>query len=445
MELLLLPPKPVVRPPCYAPRRRSRRRTSPLMASLSTRQHSLAERPLRYAVLGAGFAGLSVAWHLLRHSPEELHLRVDIYDESGIGGGASGIAGGLLHPYSPKVKLLWQGAECWKECLKLLKIAERVVHKRNSNPQNVKLEWNLGDSIIRRRGILRPAMDAKHLDTLTNNAQNCLPFCKIESIDKDAAEALVPNMKVPFNSVFHMPEAVNIHPLCYLQALFLACQDLVEEMSTSSFGGKELYMHRKSIDRLCDFEGEYDAVIVCLGAKADLLSELSGRLPLRTCRGVIAHLQLPDNSGETYPDHSPSILADAWLAIQGPQDIFVGSTWEWKSRNYSSDVSAEEASTALGQLLPKASAIYPKIMDWSFVGAKAGIRAMPPLTSLGSLPVLGRIDDLVVGNHSCKYWFFGGLGARGLLYHGLLGKLMAQAVLFNDETLLPVELTSWKR
>ncbi|XP_039164619.1 uncharacterized protein LOC120291399 [Eucalyptus grandis] len=102
MKLLLLPPRPAVPPPCYAPRRRTRRRASPSMASLSTHHYPLAERPLRYAVLGAGFAGLSVAWHLLRHSPEKLHLRIDIYDESGIGGGASGIAGGLLHPYSPK-------------------------------------------------------------------------------------------------------------------------------------------------------------------------------------------------------------------------------------------------------------------------------------------------------------------------------------------------------
>lgn len=27
---------------------------------------------------------------------------MDIFDENGIGGGASGVAGGLLHPYSPK-------------------------------------------------------------------------------------------------------------------------------------------------------------------------------------------------------------------------------------------------------------------------------------------------------------------------------------------------------
>lgn len=85
-------------------------------------------------MLGAGFAGISVAWHLLKvlnlsslspkltsffwivtnkqmffssffllqDCPKELSLSVDVYDEVGIGGGASGVSGGLLHPYSPK-------------------------------------------------------------------------------------------------------------------------------------------------------------------------------------------------------------------------------------------------------------------------------------------------------------------------------------------------------
>lgn len=38
----------------------------------------------------------------LQQSPKELQMRIDIYDEVGIGGGASGVSGGLLHPYSPK-------------------------------------------------------------------------------------------------------------------------------------------------------------------------------------------------------------------------------------------------------------------------------------------------------------------------------------------------------
>lgn len=34
-------------------------------------------------------------------------------------------------------------------------------------------------------------------------------------------------------------------------------------------------------------------MVICLGAKVDKLPQLSGKLPLRTCRGVIAKLQLP--------------------------------------------------------------------------------------------------------------------------------------------------------
>ena len=95
------------------------------VSSASSSQFVFSQPPrLRYAVLGAGFAGLSVAYHLLKHSPKDSNLRIDIFDEAGIGGGASGVSGGLLHPYSPKAKLLWRAAECWDEALRLLSVAE---------------------------------------------------------------------------------------------------------------------------------------------------------------------------------------------------------------------------------------------------------------------------------------------------------------------------------
>ncbi|XP_043813610.1 uncharacterized protein LOC110617837 isoform X3 [Manihot esculenta] len=253
-------------------------------------------RPLRYAVLGAGFAGLSVVWHLLKHSPKGSNLRIDIFDEVGIGGGASGVSGGLLHPYSPKVKLLWRGAECWKECLMLLSIAEMSALSKESNSELGGSGQCFDSFIVRRRGILRPATSMKNLSVLLDNAQNCDASCRIEIIDKETAQELVPNICLPFNSAFYMPQAVNVHPLQYLQALFLACKNLVKELSDSSHGLKELYLHKKSVQKLVELEGDYDAVIICLGAKADMLPELSGRLPLRTCRGVIAHLHLPGNS-----------------------------------------------------------------------------------------------------------------------------------------------------
>lgn len=147
---------------------------------------------------------------------------------------------------------------------------------------------------------------------------------------------------------------------------------------------------------------------------------------------------------EDYPDHGPSILSDAWLAIQGNHSLYVGSTWEWKSRNSSPNVSSDEASNALQELLPKASAVYPGITGWTLAGARAGLRAMPPLTPHGSLPLLGCVNNLLSENLKCKYWLLGGLGSRGLFYHGWLGKLTAEAVISCNEQIIPSELTSWK-
>ncbi|KAK2993661.1 hypothetical protein RJ640_009476 [Escallonia rubra] len=387
---------------------------------------------------------LNVKNIFLQHSPKDLHLCIDIYDEFGIGGGASGVSGGLLHPYSPKVKPLWGAVECWQESLRLLSIAEAAVASKEFNLGSQEIAQISNGFIVRRRGILRPAVSLKNMNTLNDNAQNCLASCRIESIDRDTAQNLVPNLSVPFNSAFYMPGAVNVHPQRYLEALYLACEILLEDKSNSGVEGKELHFHKKCVNNLLELAEEYDAVIICLGARSAFLPELSGRLPLRTCRGIIAHLELPDHIREEYPEHGPSILSDAWLAVQGPRNIHIGSTWEWRSRNYSRDVPTEEASKALEELLPKASATYTSIQNWKFCGATAGLRAMPPLTSHGSLPLLGCIDDLAGENHACKFWLFTGLGSRGLLYHGWLGKLTAQAVLSCNEDVIPPELTAWK-
>lgn len=49
---------------------------------------------MKVAVLGAGFAGLAVCYYALQEGHE-----VTVYDPNGIGGGASGLAAGLLHAY----------------------------------------------------------------------------------------------------------------------------------------------------------------------------------------------------------------------------------------------------------------------------------------------------------------------------------------------------------
>lgn len=133
------------------------------------------------------FFPLIVGKFHIQNTSKELQLSIDLYDEIGIGGGASGVAGGLLHPYSPKglcllkiyrtpvlflkaylvspffkklytilisffhfaVKLLWQGAACWRESLKLLRVAGDADHYKASNGEEG--EELFHSSIVRRR------------------------------------------------------------------------------------------------------------------------------------------------------------------------------------------------------------------------------------------------------------------------------------------------------
>ncbi|XP_042473494.1 uncharacterized protein LOC122055882 [Zingiber officinale] len=391
----------------------------------------------RYAVLGAGFAGISVAWHLLKQGSKEARLCIDIYDDAGIGGGASGASGGLLHPYSPKAKLLWKGAECWSECLDLLVTASRVAEARSSDEVFQYSFTDISEKFVWQRGIVRPASE-KNADILRENAQSFLESCYLELLDRNAAQSLVPDLFVPVDVAIYMPLAMNIHPKRYLQALFLACNELAEHEEN------EIYLFKESINNLEQLSEEYDAVIICLGAQVNKLPELSGKLPLRTCRGVVAQFHLPTDLSEEYHHQRPAILSDAWLAFREPRNVFIGSTWDWNSTNYSSSVSKEEASKAMEELLPKAATAYPPVQSWSFVGAQAGLRAMPPLTPYGSLPLLGCVNGLLGETAKSMYWLIGGLGSRGLLYHGLVGKLTAQAVLSSNEDVLPSEFTSWK-
>nr|CAD1827797.1 unnamed protein product [Ananas comosus var. bracteatus] len=164
---------------------------------------------------------------------------------------------------------------------------------------------------------------------LLENTQSSLHCCNLEALDREAAQSLVPGLCVPFDFAVYMPHAVNIHPKRYLQALFLACQNLADESSASNIcEERELNLFRETIKSLRQLADEYDAMIICLGAKVDMLPELAGKLPLRSCRGVVAELQLPIDARGEYGDQSPSILSDAWLAFQGPRSVSLGSTYK---------------------------------------------------------------------------------------------------------------------
>ncbi len=70
---------------------------------------------------------------------------------------------------------------------------------------------------------------------------------------------------------------------------------------------------------------------------------------------------------------------------------------------------------------------------------RSGVRALPQRSAQGSLPLAGKLEG------GTTWWVVAGLGARGLVYHAWLGRLIACAATTDDQSLLPQELRRWQR
>ena len=100
---------------------------------------------LDVAVIGGGLCGLATARALLSSGGRAM---VTLYDQGvlapvGFSRTASAVAGGLLHPLTPKLKVAWEGAAALSQADELIRVAEGAA----------------GTSVIASSSVLRPAMD----------------------------------------------------------------------------------------------------------------------------------------------------------------------------------------------------------------------------------------------------------------------------------------------
>jgi glycine/D-amino acid oxidase-like deaminating enzyme len=159
---------------------------------------------MKVAVIGAGFAGLARAYYLSEH------FDVTLFDLKGIGGGASGVSSGLLHPYpGEKGRRSWHAAEALEATRELLKVAEQ----------------ELGQPVANYEGILKVG--------------ECLdPGEDVEQLSSDT---------------FLIKSGITVFPELYLQGLWLACQKR----------GVELVI--QNITALNELK-EFDQIVLATGA-----------------------------------------------------------------------------------------------------------------------------------------------------------------------------------
>ncbi|MDP1880894.1 MAG: FAD-dependent oxidoreductase [Parachlamydiaceae bacterium] len=321
---------------------------------------------MKVAIVGAGFCGLAVAWNLLKRFPD---VTVTLYDKNGIGGGASGIAAGLLHPFSgAHAKLNRKGFEGIEETKQLLNIASDALNE---------------PVISVNKGILRLA--------LTQLQEGDFKFCaknhpnETAWLDSDECQKLIPQCTaVPG---LWIKDGITVHCLKYLNGLWKACEKK----------GAQLVI--QSIENL-QVLNTFDQIILTIGSGFKYLPEL--KLPLTFVKGQVLELQWPlDIPPLNYPINSNTYIA----MKEGNQSCFVGATYE---RDFSHEF--EDIEIAKNELLSKAIELYPPLKDSQILKSYAGVRVSTP----NHLPIIKEISP--------NQWILTGMGSKGLLYHALYAK-----------------------
>jgi len=342
---------------------------------------------MKIAILGGGFAGISLAWYLCDHTMGS--AVIDIYDPSPVTMGASRISLGILNPYMGRqAKKAWEADHCVTEAHRMLTESAQA----------------LNAPLILAKGLLRPACTPEQITEFQARAAE---YSDTEWWNKTLCEKHIPGLHVPFQGGgLYIPHAVTIHVEQYLRGLLAhVTRHSVRYLRLTVLGKDALV--------------PYDRVVIALGANALDFAALKG-LPITRVKGQILQLAWPD-----YLPPLPMSLSGEGQIVMAPdhKSCFVGSTYE---RDFK-DVKADPE-FARQEILRKISPFFPALAQAPILGCRARMRA----STRSHLPLLGKVND--------KVWFYTGLGSKGLLYHAFASRIFAHALILNNPALIVPEL-----
>jgi len=321
---------------------------------------------MKIAVLGAGYAGLATAWHLLQDSK----VQVSLFDPAGIGGQASGLAAGLLHPFvGAHAKLNFQGREGMEATRSLLEVSSEA----------------LNGFVSEATGILRVAVTEQQREDFGRCAEQ---YSDVEWWD-NCSEKVSGVAKEP--GIF-IRSGITVDSEEYLKGLWQACQV------------RGAIFERRGIESLDEVDS-YDVVVLAMGIETMRFADVS----LRPIKGQLLQFAWPQDI-EPLPF---SINSKAYLAMSSDRkSVVAGATFERHFHTVDPDVELTRA-----YILPKARIIYPAIDQMELLSCRSAVRVSTP----NRLPIAKQVSERV--------WVFTGLGSKGLLYHALYAKRLCNEIL----------------
>ena len=413
-----------------------RARASRLMASSMAKE--MKARPIEnVAIIGGGLAGLSAAYHLIDISAEKRpneQLHITIYDKAQVGiSGASAVAGGLMHPFSPRGKLIHFGQSALEQSQVLVQAAAK--HR---------------PTCVLRDHLYRVALSDKNVVQLQDTASKYPELATWMSKDD-----LHDNVGIDCLGGLKLSNGCQvIHVPTYLEGLLEEIKMKAKHLTNGSSVKWEVIKpndHRALSQKLKNF----DSVILSAGSGLlhnHIIEEES--LPVQLVRGQSIEIGLSTEKHSftendavlcgKYLSPLPPSVQDNDSLVNTRQMYIIGATHEFKNTPLTATEVIEELKSRTYQLAPHLwdEGVVEKITN--------GVRMQSSRGAFGRMPIIGQFSsDAATSelNHE-HMWLFTGLSSRGLIYHAVFGRWLANAVLHDNETLLQKEFAEfdwWRR
>ena len=353
------------------------------------------------AVVGGGLSGLAIAYYA---SQTWSQCRIDIYDPCSPGSGGASSLACLMHPHTPKGRLIWKGIEGMEASLELMNFAEKFCPSSRSVFH------------LKEKAIQRVCLSRSQADIFMKAADDFPEFLEFS-----------PPIDSPTNGHFGttlLKQSYIVDTPLYLKSLYNGI------CSYCNLSWKQSTIDDASLSELPSC---YDLVVVCAGAGVKELWKDTPLTMLTHDRGQnIVYKLREEFKGKRRLEHA--LLSGEYIVPTEAGTLTCGATHE-----YDAEVifTPPDLDFALRALSPALQAIYPlHDRDYWPSHAAAGVRMLPQRTHLGRIPIIG-----VHPRHK-NMWMMSGLGSHGLIHHAYVAKQLVGAVAgtssIPEELILPL-------
>jgi glycine/D-amino acid oxidase-like deaminating enzyme len=338
----------------------------------------------------------------------------------------------LVHPLSPRGKLVHWGREGLQATNELIEKACRS----SQNKQN----------IVLRHELFRIATDSKQADQMQQTAKEIPDLC----------DWLEPSQLPVQQGIMGIYGGLRLHNGCkvvhlpsYLQGLWAACRDYQSQNPNCMvrWNIQDVFQSKTKSSSVFD---EYDTVVFSAGSglfggprtgwfSAQQQTGSPKGLPVQMVRGQSMLIRLASTSteGDGTPVRNEALLGGKYISpLPDASLVLVGATHEFQAEPLTQEQVKKELRERTQSFSPLIWGTEAKAERFT-----SGIRVQSQRGSRGRLPLIGKIDGDAIpeGLTHENAWLFTGLSSRGLLYHAVYGKFLAQAILEGSEECLRSE------